>query len=74
MSYAGMLRNTITTVSSDHESTGTNDNKPRNSASINKQQDKIYLELNDIDKVNARIKRQILNYSNLEKNERQEAR
>ena len=69
-----MLRNTITTVSSDHESTGTNDNKPRNSASINKQQDKIYLELNDIDKVNARIKRQILNYSNLEKNERQEAR
>lgn len=36
--------------------------------------DKIYLDLNDIDKLNARIKKQLQKYSTLEDQERKETR
>lgn len=36
--------------------------------------DRIYIDLNDIDKVNARIKKQLQKYETLEKNERKETR
>jgi hypothetical protein len=36
--------------------------------------DKLYLEINEVDKTNARIKKQILRFGQLESSERQQAR
>lgn len=71
MSYAGMLRNTITSDSYPPSASSDCDSKSVAAKTVT---DKLYLDLNDLDKGNARIKRQILTFSTLEKGDRIETR